>query len=449
MPQSRRYHRSQLPATERFNPKYGCDAQLLVDIRTFAINKSKKIADPDDMEILTNKPDGVTINMTKQRKPIKRGSRIAIVGKTTDDLFLVTQYPGEGNRTCKNLNKLSAGMVKKSWLSPHVEFCALQLKTHKNAKFISRWRRGINLEDEETEPCNYGVTNRASLKKHHKKNHKDHCNKNCICRKTQIPINKNHEVTSAELEKIARKHQVFLYLKAALEVTPKLTKQQQRKPPKHIKTLEELQEGVERTKEEVEQIKDRKKREEAIKNLETILKAKRSQSIRREKEAELGMPQVERGEFTSQQRIMEKWDEGKIILKEQKSLETWNDPSNFIEVEPMMERAHLPRASQDEEEECPECEKKFPDLQTLSDHYDENHDSSSEDEEEPQEKVKVVEKTMKEVEEVEALLKILKEDTKTKPTYTSNNRQVPSTASTPKARVTASKKRTRQINAGN
>ena len=113
MPQSRRYHRSQLPATERFNPKYGCDAQLLVDIRTFAINKSKKIADPDDMEILTNKPDGVTINKTKQRRPIKRGSRIAIVGKTTDDFFLVTQYPGEGNRTCKDLNKLSAGMVKK------------------------------------------------------------------------------------------------------------------------------------------------------------------------------------------------------------------------------------------------------------------------------------------------------------------------------------------------
>ena len=38
-----------------------------------------------------------------------------------------------------------------------------------------------------------------------------------------------------------------------------------------------------------------------------------------------------------------------------------------------------------EEEECPECERKFPDLQTLSDHFDKKHGSSSEDEEKPQE----------------------------------------------------------------
>ena len=34
-----------------------------------------------------------------------------------------------------------------------------------------------------------------------------------------------------------------------------------------------------------------------------------------------------------------------------------------------------------EEEECPECEQKFIDLRTLSDHFDKNHGSSSEDEE--------------------------------------------------------------------
>ena len=37
-----------------------------------------------------------------------------------------------------------------------------------------------------------------------------------------------------------------------------------------------------------------------------------------------------------------------------------------------------------EEEECPECEKKFPDLRTLSNHFDKHHGSSSEDEDKPQ-----------------------------------------------------------------
>ena len=37
------------------------------------------------------------------------------------------------------------------------------------------------------------------------------------------------------------------------------------------------------------------------------------------------------------------------------------------------------------EEECPECEQKFVDLRTLSDHFDKEHASSSEDEDKPQE----------------------------------------------------------------
>ena len=40
--------------------------------------------------------------------------------------------------------------------------------------------------------------------------------------------------------------------------------------------------------------------------------------------------------------------------------------------------------SKPEEEECPECDQRFPDLRTLSDHFDKNHGSSSEDEDKPQ-----------------------------------------------------------------
>ena len=43
-------------------------------------------------------------------------------------------------------------------------------------------------------------------------------------------------------------------------------------------------------------------------------------------------------------------------------------------------------------EECPECEQKFPDLRTLSDHFDENHEHSSEEDEEEAKAKKVVTK---------------------------------------------------------
>ena len=43
-------------------------------------------------------------------------------------------------------------------------------------------------------------------------------------------------------------------------------------------------------------------------------------------------------------------------------------------------------------EECPECEQKFPDLRTLSDHFDENHEHSSEEDEEEEKAKKVVTK---------------------------------------------------------